>query len=260
MIRTTQPVGSGLLLDPKWGFNAAILPSVGQYLLGRNVSRTVVVGTPTTGVSNAGGFQRQYALGQAEFYNHNGLNFSTGYSWLWVGNWSQLGNFGGLICAIRDNTQAFGAWAWGKAAASTTLYVIHNESSGVNTGILITDILSTQSAVWIGSWDGATVSLWRNGVLLGSADHAVAPPFFAGTGRLGPAATRDTQTTIANFTLAAVSTAKISAEALTKLSVNPWQLFMPLRDRPHDLSGGVAPTFKPWYAPQRSRGIGIGMR
>ena len=41
---------------------------------------------------------------------------------------------------------------------------------------------------------------------------------------------------------------------------NPWQLFAPLPARIWAPSGGVAPTFRPWYAPQRSRGIGIGMR
>jgi len=51
-----------------------------------------------------------------------------------------------------------------------------------------------------------------------------------------------------------------SASYVSAFSVNPWQLFAPLPARIWAPPSGVAPTFRPWYAPQRSRGIGIGMR
>lgn len=209
------------------GFRDLVLPSAGTRLIESGLSRSGGAGTPTNGVGTQG-VSRKFAS-SSDFYQDGGsLDPTGGYVWVWVGNWSSVGTWSGLISRTEDNTINSG-WGWQRRSGSDELAVYHNlDSVTLST---LDDKLSDIPAVWIGGWDAAAgqVRLFRNGALIASAAMTAPPAYTAGIGQIKFASSRDTADTSASLYMAAFAIGRGPTHELAQSLANPWRLLEPLR-------------------------------
>lgn len=206
------------------GFRYAIAPGVSRFGSGLRLAITGGAGTPTNS-ANSTGRTRVYSSSSDYIQDGGALDPRNGYVWVWVGSWSALGNYSGLVARTSDNSTTSG-WAWQRFSTADSLYVYHGATNASLS--TIDDLLSSESAVWVGGWDATSnaLSLYRNGTLVRSGTLATAPVYTAGVGQLKLAASRDQNTTSAVCSLAAFAIGTSPTQALASaLYENPWRLF-----------------------------------
>lgn len=230
------------------GFRDLILPSAGTRLLESGFQRSGGAGTPTNGVGTQG-ISRKFAS-SSDFYQDGGsLDPTSGYVWVWVGNWSSVGTWSGLLSRTSDNTESSG-WGWQRRGGDNDLVVYQNlDSVTLST---LDDKLSAIPAVWIGGWDktDGQVRLFRNGALIASAAMTTPPAYTAGVGQIKFASSRDTAATSGEVYLAAFAVGRGPTAELADSLFNPWRL---LEDRripvPYSAAApGAVPTITAVYA------------
>lgn len=223
------------------GFKEIVLPSAGPRMLSSGIYRSSGSGTPTNENGPLGQLRR-FANSSDYYFDGGELDPTSGYVWVWVGNWSSVGNWSGMISRTQDILDTQG-WAWQRRSGGNELAVYHNlDSVTLST---IDDKLSSTPAVWVGGWDkqAGVARLFGNGSLVASAAFTTDPSYTANTGAIKLAASRDTSATSAVCYLAAFAIGRGPTDELAAaIAENPWRLLESQQIYVPGVAAAVAPT------------------
>ena len=213
-------------------------------------------GDPSTPAGTLGAITRYgpaYANGGVKYDANNDVAPYTlicGISWTAYSNYSVAGR-GYYVAAGNNSNIGFGYWVDGQLS-----YLNYNDDRA---GVFPLEAATLPyNRVWAATGIISNYGeqlIFRNGVYFATkaSPHVYIPnPLRAFSN--GANATGTNTPFILWFTQ------QLSAADIAFLSAYPEAVYLPIRNTLWSLESGAAPTFKPWYAPQRSRGIGIGMR
>lgn len=166
----------------------------------------------------------QFTSGGAYFLDRGANDPRNGYWWMIVGSISAVGTWSGLFSRTSDNSTTNGL-AWQRFSSTDALYVFHGPSGQVNAGVFNSQ-LSSEPAVWIGTWEKATgqARLYKNGVQVCVGTISTEPAFTAGQGQFKVFSSRDTALTSGAVNMAAFGTVTPTASQVADLSANAWAL------------------------------------